>query len=164
MKYLIPISLAFVLIGAGCSPQTEAPSALAGHKTDAPAQTSTPPTNTATSTAVSAAAIDNVLVSDTADSDSYVTETKDTISKDAKNIYVTAQISDAQKDMEITNQITYLADGTKYDPQTVKATDSGNVQQAFSLEKSEDAWPTGDYEAKITLSNGITKSAKFSVK
>ena len=155
---------ALAVFGAGCA-ASPTPSAVQPQPTPAATAPSAAPVveppNVATTT--SSAVIDNVLVSDTAGSDSYVEQTKESLSKDATTIFVTAQITAGQKDMSMSAALTDLTDGTKYEPQSAPFTDSGDVQQAFSFINTEKAWPTGDYQATVTLSNGATKTTNFKV-
>lgn len=157
-KELFSLLAAAAILGAGCAsdqPTTENPSVNPGASDSVATSTNAKPAITA--------AVDNVLVNDVSTDGGFVSETKEVLSKDAKEIFVTAQIGNGDTSMSMTATLVHVGDKEKIDPKSVDFTDSGDVQEAFSFERTGKSWPIGDYQATITLSNGATKTTNFKV-
>jgi flagellar basal body-associated protein FliL len=83
----------------------------------------------------------------------------DTFSPDAKTIFLTAKINYGKKDTKVKvvwywrdhkiAEFTQLAPGTRY--------------LAFEIQRTQTAWPAGDYSAKVFLDGNEVQTVHFSV-
>jgi len=111
----------------------------------------------------SGASIHGVLVSDSADADGYVSDSKAVLSKVAEKIYVTIQIV-APKSSGKVDATLVQPDGTKIGPVLGEISRSGNIMKAFSFARSAPKWPPGEYAIIVNLSSGETKTSSFAVR
>lgn len=103
-----------------------------------------------------------LLVSDSADADGYVTDSKATLSKSADKIYATVQIVSPDGTGKVDATLVE-PDGTKVGPVTAVITKAGNIMKAYAFARAGNKWPTGNYTLNVNLSSGATKTINFSV-
>jgi hypothetical protein len=110
------------------------------------------------------AAIQQIFVNDTADKNGYTQETKESLSRSAKKIYATIQISTPTPGITVYATLTYLPTNGKIGPSSGDISKSGNLLKAFSFTRDQNLWPVGEYQVDATLSTGATGSIRFAVK
>lgn len=108
--------------------------------------------------------IHGILVSDAADNDGYVEETKPVVPRSAKKIFATVMIVSPAPDINVEASLKHLPSGVILGPIESKTTKTGNIMKAFSFTREKQLWPAGEYEIDVKLSSGDTQSIQFEVK
>jgi hypothetical protein len=109
------------------------------------------------------ATIRNIMVSETADADGYVTKGKTTVPALASKVYVTVQINTPKAGGKIEATVIETASGQKYGPSQDDISQAGNLLKAFSFTRVSNAWTVGQYQILVKLSSGDTKSIAFEI-
>lgn len=108
-------------------------------------------------------AIHGILVSDEADNDGYVEETKTVVPRSAKKIFATVMIISPTPDINVEASLKHIPSGVILGPIESKTTKTGNIMKAFSFTREKQLWPAGEYEIDVKLSSGDTQSIQFEV-
>lgn len=108
--------------------------------------------------------IHGILISDVADNDGYVEETKPVVPRSAKKIFATVMIVSPTPDINVEASLKHLPSGVILGPIESKTTKTGSIMKAFSFTREKQLWPAGEYEIDVKLSSGDTQSIQFEVK
>lgn len=108
--------------------------------------------------------IHGIMISDEADQDGYVEETKPVVPRSAKKIYTTVMIISTQPDINVEAVLKHLPSGVVLGPIASQTTKAGNIMKAFSFTRDQQLWPAGEYEIDIKLSSGDAKVLTFEIK
>lgn len=109
----------------------------------------------------SGAIIQDIYVNDVANPDGYTSEGKAVLSKNAKKIFATIQITTPQDGITVYATLTYLPTNAKIGPSSGEITRPGNILKAFSFTRDNNLWPVGQYQIDVNLSSGAKKSVRF---
>jgi|GEM_PF-4592282 len=107
--------------------------------------------------------IDQILVSDTPNSEGYVLKTKDSLPSNTPKIYATAQLGSAVEGSVVTATLVYLPTQSKIGPVVAKVSTTGNTMEAFSFTNTKMPWPKGEYEVDVSTASGDTQKVNFKI-
>jgi hypothetical protein len=139
------------------------PPATTGPPTPVPAPMSPPPAGGTQPTREGGPAIGRIFISDTADTNGYVSFEKPSISRTAPKIFVTVQVLGARKGTVVSVSVTYLGNNVSLPPLTGEITIDGNVLKAFSFTNVAKEWPAGLFRVRVALPDGTERTKEFRI-
>lgn len=119
-------------------------------------------TTTTKASATNTAVIRNILISDKANKEGYVTTGKTSLPTSPSRIYVSVLVSKATPGLKVSIVLTspqnHQADLTS------EVTQTGNILKGFIFESNMTPWSSGVYHVDVSLSSGGKQSTTFTVK
>lgn len=106
----------------------------------------------------------DIRINDILDTNGIVATNKTEFTQDAKEIYVSAYISNATKDEEIKVMLRQVEQSIETPYIINKSPASGDLASNFIFTSPETTWPVGTYEAIVSLNDGTEAKSTFSVK